>query len=248
MVPGRLAEARAHVGALLVLVTIFVVAIPPSAQAAWQVPGIDVSKYQGEIRWREVAAANIRFAVIRATLGNDYRDPRYAENPRARHTHGLAVGAYHFAEPSGGAVGTRSARPITSSRSPGWVEDSLPGPRHRVVERPVAGKLRVWAVAWLNRVHRGGRCPADDLSGNHFWRGSDVDTPWFGLRSHALWVAHWDVELGFHASAAGRATMWQWSACGRVPGIRGPVDLDRVPGTWNVVDRLDPSGTPSERG
>jgi GH25 family lysozyme M1 (1,4-beta-N-acetylmuramidase) len=226
-------KARAHVGALLVLVTVFVVAMPPSAQASWQVPGIDVSRYQGEIRWRAVAAANIRFAVIRATLGNDYRDPRYAENLARATAHGLAVGAYHFAEPSWAPrdaireadhflavarVGRDSLLPVLDIES----SNGLP-----------PAQLRAWAVAWLDRVHRRTGVRPMIYSGNSFWRGRMGNTPSFGLRSHALWVAHWNVPTPWVPGArwAGRGyTMWQWSADGRIPGIRGPVDLDRVRG------------------
>jgi lysozyme len=226
-------RARAHVGALLVLASVFLVAMPPSAQAAWQIPGIDVSKYQGEIRWRAVAAANIRFAVIRATLGNDYRDPRYAENLARATAHGLAVGAYHFAEPDWSPrdaireadhflavarVGRDDLLPVLDIES----SNGLP-PR----------KLRAWAVAWLDRVH--GRTGVRPMiySGNSFWKGRMGNTPWFGLRSHALWVAHWNVPTPWVPGErwAGRGyTMWQWSATGRIPGIRGPVDLDRLRG------------------
>ena len=147
-------KARAHVGALLVLVTIFVVAIPPSAQAAWQVPGIDVSKYQGEIRWRAVAAANVRFAVIRATLGNDYRDPRYAENLARATAHGLAVGAYHFAEPSWAPRDAIREADHFLAVARVARDDLLP-----VLDIESSGglsprQLRIWAVAWLSQKFR----------------------------------------------------------------------------------------------
>ena len=227
-------KARARVGALLVLVTVFLVAMPPSAHAGWQVPGIDVSKYQGEIRWRAVAASNVRFAVIRATLGNDYRDPRYARNVALATAHGLAVGAYHFAEPSWGR--RDAVREADHFLAVARVDrdDLLP-----VLDIESSGglsptQLRIWAVAWLNRVHRGTGVRPMIYSGNHFWRGPMANTAWFGRRSHALWVAHWDVGSPSVPGQrwAGRGyTMWQWSATGRVPGIRGPVDLDRVRGS-----------------
>ena len=37
------------------------------------VPGIDVSRYQGVIDWKAVRAAGIRFAYIKATESTDYR-------------------------------------------------------------------------------------------------------------------------------------------------------------------------------
>ena len=58
-------------------------------------PGIDVSRYEGEIDWKQVAAAGYRFAVIRATVGNYYTDPRLYSNWAAAKEVGLLVSAYH---------------------------------------------------------------------------------------------------------------------------------------------------------
>ena len=52
------------------------------------VSGIDVSRWQGEIDWGRVAAAGYHFAVIRATVGNYYTDPRFYENWHDAHDAG----------------------------------------------------------------------------------------------------------------------------------------------------------------
>lgn len=58
-------------------------------------PGIDVSRYQGEIDWKKVASAGYRFAVIRATIGDYYTDPRFYTNWSEARSAGLLVSAYH---------------------------------------------------------------------------------------------------------------------------------------------------------
>ncbi|MCW2306634.1 glycoside hydrolase family 25 protein [Rhodobium gokarnense] len=60
------------------------------------VEGIDISKYQGDIDWRTVRKAGIRFAFIKATEGGDVVDDRFDENWRAAKAAGVARGAYHF--------------------------------------------------------------------------------------------------------------------------------------------------------
>jgi lysozyme len=50
------------------------------SQVEYPVRGIDVSHYQGDIHWDAVAAANIRFAYIKATEGADYIDPSFQQN------------------------------------------------------------------------------------------------------------------------------------------------------------------------
>ncbi len=64
-----------------------------------RVAGIDVSRWQGEVDWRQVSNAEYRFAVIRATAGDYYTDPRFNENWRAARDAGLLVSAYHVVKP-----------------------------------------------------------------------------------------------------------------------------------------------------
>lgn len=58
--------------------------------------GVDVSHYQGEIDWRDVAGDDISFAYIKATEGGDWVDDHFAANWSGARANGLSVGAYHF--------------------------------------------------------------------------------------------------------------------------------------------------------
>ena len=100
----RSAAATAAVGALVVsLVATFLIAVPTSpASAAVRVPGIDVSKWQGDVDWADVASTPVRFVIMRATIGNTAStarsvDPKYAEYLAGATANGLVVGAYHRA-------------------------------------------------------------------------------------------------------------------------------------------------------
>jgi len=225
-----------HVVFLAVLSCIVVsttVAAPP-AVAGPKVPGIDVSKYQGRIDWSAVATTPVRFVILRATLGNDYRDGRYGRNAAGARQQGLTVGAYHFAKPSlarGDAraeadhfldvVGLRAGDvvPVLDIEETGGLSPQ---------------QLRTWARSWLARVHARTGVRAMIYSGNFFWHGFMRNTPWFARQRHPLWVAHWyvgapDVPGG---RWAGRGyTVWQYSAAGRISGIEGPVDRDWMRGS-----------------
>jgi lysozyme len=235
-VPVGLVERRwKHIlciAALSATIISTTVAVTP-AVAGWKAPGIDVSKYQGRIDWRRVASTPVRFAIIRATLGNRYRDGRYARNVAGAREHGLAVGAYHFAKPNPARWDPRAEADhfldVVSVRS----GDILP-----VLDIEETGglsprQLRTWAHAWLERVHARTGVRAMVYSGNHFWLGFMRNTRWFANHDHPLWVAHWyvgapDVPAG---GWAGRGyTVWQWSATGRIAGIEGPVDRDWMRG------------------
>jgi len=64
--------------------------------------GIDVSKWQSEVKWDQVASdrPDIRFAIVKASEGVGYTDPRFSENWEGAKQAGLIRGAYHFARVS----------------------------------------------------------------------------------------------------------------------------------------------------
>lgn len=62
--------------------------------------GIDVSHYQGRIDWKRVAnEGGVSYVYIKATEGADLVDNLYASNLRDARSAGLSVGSYHFYRP-----------------------------------------------------------------------------------------------------------------------------------------------------
>jgi lysozyme len=70
----------------------------PGAASASQyaIHGIDISRWQGDIDWRQVRAAGTRFAFMKATEGGDHIDPRFQQNWANARAAGVPTGAYHF--------------------------------------------------------------------------------------------------------------------------------------------------------
>ncbi|MCS6237697.1 hypothetical protein G3495_21710 [Shewanella baltica] len=58
--------------------------------------GIDVSHYQRNVNWNQVAEAGVVFAFAKATGGNDFVDPHFAQNWYGMREVKLYRGAYHF--------------------------------------------------------------------------------------------------------------------------------------------------------
>ena len=58
--------------------------------------GIDVSEWQGNIDFGEVARAGIEVVYIRASEGRGYVDPYFRENYEKAKANGLRTGFYHF--------------------------------------------------------------------------------------------------------------------------------------------------------
>ncbi len=90
------------VALLLVLVAIVIYAAAKNNYLAcklaegYEVRGVDVSHYQGNIDWKILADEDIDFAFIKATEGSGHVDTRFYENWAAADDTDLKVGAYHF--------------------------------------------------------------------------------------------------------------------------------------------------------
>ena len=62
----------------------------------FDIKGVDVSSYQGDIDWNILSSQNISFAFIKATEGSSFVDENFAYNFEEARKTSLAVGAYHF--------------------------------------------------------------------------------------------------------------------------------------------------------
>ncbi|WPS88538.1 glycoside hydrolase family 25 protein [Brevibacillus halotolerans] len=69
------------------------------AKNTTNIKGIDVSKWQGEINWNQVASDGVRYAFIKATEGTSLVDRKLKENAQGANRVGIKVGYYHFAHP-----------------------------------------------------------------------------------------------------------------------------------------------------
>ena len=62
----------------------------------YPIAGIDVSKHNGDIDYKQVADDNYQFVFIKASEGKTYQDEAFDRNYRGAREAGLKVGAYHF--------------------------------------------------------------------------------------------------------------------------------------------------------
>jgi len=207
--------------------------------------GLDVSQWQGSIDFRRVRASGRRFVIIRATAGRLTTDGRYAGNRAAAQAAGLAVGAYHFANPD---------TKIGSVKLDATLEAdhflTVAGYRHGMLvpvldlETGAAlgpSGLQTWVRTWLARVYAKLGVRAVIYTNQSFWTSAMGDTRWFADNGYrVLWIAQWGPTIPAIPAAnwSGRSwTMWQYSDCGNVPGIQRCVDLDRFKGSdlWSIT-------------
>lgn len=184
--------------------------------------GIDVSRYQGNINWSQVAASGKQFAIVRLGSSNSnglYVDPYFRQNVNGAHAAGLRVGAYYYTY-------ARSEQAVIAELS--LFLQALDGLQ---LEYPVFVDVEDSSLTGLGRTQLTElvRFAMDILYQRKFYAGWYSYTNFINsylnaaaLNSYPLWVADYRASLGY----TGAYAMWQYSGSGTVPGIGGACDLD----------------------
>ncbi len=194
------------------------------------VQGIDVARYQLDIDWREVKRAGTRFAFIKATEGGDLLDPRFRENWQESKEAGVPRGAYHF------VFWCRPARDQIRwfIRNVPKDPDALPPVldvewSHKTsCRRPSAEKARAKMREMLKAFEEHyGKKPIiyTDITFHE-----DVLEGTTEFNRYPFWIR--SVAAKPKERYGDRQwEFWQFTATGRVPGIRGDVDRNAFFGT-----------------
>jgi lysozyme len=194
------------------------------------VQGIDVSRYQGDIDWYDVKKAGTRFAFVKATEGGDMVDPNFRDNWDGAKEVGIPRGAYHF---------VFWCRPAKDQirwfiRNVPKDPDALPPvldvewSHKRSCQRPSGEKARAMMREMLKAFHAHyGKKPIIYTDINFH---EDVIEGTKEFDDYPFWIR--SVAAKPHKRYGGRPwEFWQFTATGRVPGIRADVDRNAFFGT-----------------
>lgn len=186
--------------------------------------GIDVSKWQGNVKWPEVKQAGAAFAFARATYGSGEVDSHFDANWQGMKAAGLARGAYHFFVTADDA--TQQANLFLRAVG-SLAAGDLPPVLDVEAQSGTGGNLVTGVRTWLDIVgQKLGRRPII-YTGPSFW--NEHLTGEFG--SYPLWVAEYGVSSPKAVNGWGGWTFWQYSQSGAVAGVSGSVDLDYFNGS-----------------
>ena len=202
------------------------------SHAAFPVRGIDVSHHQGRIDWGAVRGAGTRFAFIKASEGVDRVDSEFRRNWAGAQAAGVTRGAYHFFTfcSPGAAQADHFATTVGGDfgELPPVADVELVGncKSFTSVEQ-VRAELR----AFLAAVERmAGRRPLV-----YYTRESFARVLAGSLEDYAAFPRNVFLEP---SDAGARWSFWQFADNGRVPGVRGRVDLDLFRGSVAELDAL----------
>ncbi len=181
--------------------------------------GVDVSHYDGPIRWTAVRGNGISFALIKATESVDLIDTLYRFNWLESRGAGLTRGAYHFFDPESDPV----AQAQFFLDNVALDSADLPPILDVEISSGVDNVTLISRVqTWLTTVElKCGRRPII-YTDAAFWNAHMTGN----FTRYALWIADWNVTAPRLPVGWGRWQFWQYSERGRVAGIKNLVDLN----------------------
>jgi GH25 family lysozyme M1 (1,4-beta-N-acetylmuramidase) len=240
-VGSPIGRRRGRFGLLAVLAFALIAPLAPSASvaASGRAKGIDVSTWNGAIRWGKVAAAGYRFAFGKATEGTTFTDKTYSTNRNGSENAGLVFGSYHFARPAGKTLAAETAIAIRQANHFLAVATPQPGELPPVLDLEVTGnltkrRLLAWTLAWLQQIYARTGVEPFIYTSPLFWKGRLGDSTAAAAGGTLLWIAHWTSKSQPTVPAqnwdGNGWRFWQWTNCARVPGIKHCTDGDRMNG------------------
>lgn len=210
----------------------------PAPAPVGPVTGVDVSVHQGDVNWDAVRRAGIEFAIVKATEGEDYIDPRFNQaRLEAIHQNGIIAGAYVYLRPRAGRPGSVEGT---------FLVNTLQAAGYGV------GELRPVIDIEETALSSSATCAYLKQTVDTIRKQMDVKPIIYTFQSFASATLRacggWMTDLPLWIAAPGNPdpstapwhsfTIRQTSFTGRVPGISGDVDTDIIPGGREVLNDL----------
>lgn len=185
------------------------------------VRGIDLSAHNGDVDFDKVHQSGVEFVYLKATEGINFKDIMFERNAAAARKAGLKVGAYHF---------------FRFDASPHMQALNLAqSVRMQPLDLPLVIDIEQWtnpsghsADSILNHAAQMARILEKQGHKVMFYTNKHGQARWVRreLKDYPLWLC----SLTDIASPEVYA-LWQYSHTGKVPGVKGNVDLNVFCGT-----------------
>lgn len=195
--------------------------------------GIDVSEYQGAIVWDSVRVIEnrfpIRFVFVRATVGLDRPDKKFAENWLAIEKKGFIRGAYHYYRPNENSTQQAELfikQVVLKKGDFPPVLDIEQLPKKQSLEQ-----LKVGLKNWLQLVEKHYGIKPIIYSGEHFYKEFLKED----FEGYTFWIANYNF---FVENMQSEWLFWQFTEKASVFGISGSVDVNIFNGSEMYLQSL----------
>ncbi|WP_027642714.1 GH25 family lysozyme [Enterocloster clostridioformis] len=178
--------------------------------------GIDVSRWQGDINWSQVAADDVSFVML-GTRSKGAVDPYFHRNIQQASAAGVKVGVYIYSLAMTPEMAVEEANFVlnlihdypVSYPVAFDMEDSTQGTLSK-------DELAAIANAFCGRISEAGYYPV--IYANDNWLVNKLD---MSKMNYPVWVARYSAKPAYQ-----NPVMWQATSTGAVNGISGNVDID----------------------
>ena len=199
----------------------------------YQVHGIDISHYQGNINWKMLEQTRqgkfpISFIFMKATEGGDYADDKFVANFDSARAHGFIRGAYHFYNPKTDANKQADFFIQSVKLEPGDLPPVLDIEKKGKDMKKLQQDLKVW----LRKVesHYGVK---PIIYASYKFKTRYLNDSVFN--SYPYWIAHYYVDS---VRYQGDWKFWQHTDVGTLPGIDEKVDLNVFNASLQELKRM----------
>lgn len=188
--------------------------------------GIDISHYQGDVFWEAVGQSKMAYVYLKATEGGTRIDDKYAQNIDLAHRYGIKVGAYHFYRPR-----IPQQTQLDNFRAQCRPEDQDLLPMVDVETRSGLSKEEFVdsLLIFLQLMEKEYKQKPLIYTGANFYDANLLGL----LHGYKVMIAQYTQrepvlkdDLDF--------VLWQYTAKGRLDGIKGYVDKSRFMGKHNL--------------
>ena len=178
--------------------------------------GIDVSRWQGDINWSQVAADDVSFVML-GTRSKGAVDPYFHRNIQQASAAGVKVGVYIYSLAMTPEMAVEEANFVlnlihdypVSYPVAFDMEDSTQGTLSK-------DELADIANAFCGRISEAGYYPV--IYANENWLANKLD---MSKMNYPVWAARYSAKPAYQ-----NPVMWQATSTGAVNGISGNVDID----------------------
>ncbi|MCL4131076.1 UNVERIFIED_CONTAM: hypothetical protein GTU68_044895 [Idotea baltica] len=206
---------------------------------AYEIHGIDVSRYQLDINWVEVLKDSIQFVFVKTTEGGDYQDPNYAQQWKALERLPVKRGAYHFFLPKTPVQDQIDNFYLHARLSAGDLPPVVDFERTQNLPAPQIESQLTFMLDGLEDKYGVKPIIYTNLKLYFGHIAGRFD-------EYPIWIARYS-DRSPKLSSQYTWTFWQYSNRGRVKGIQGPVDLNVFRGSQKQLEALclkeDPHNT-----